>query len=432
MAKVKELLGLEAISFQGKDSGLFTSLTEEIASIRAAGPVTDRSIICSGIDCIIKKYTNISTTWELCDSECPNAGVYPPDININHPLLLDYEREFKKGSTLTQMIKNTGQGKFLAVVDRDKGMVFGVYSQILCKAYITKGMLELKEISDASIAAILLHEVGHLFTFFEYMLDTVTTNYATATTVQQLLKTERVKDRVVILSQYEKVCNFTLDNKETIVSKDNAGVIFSMLMGSAVKNKRDITGANVYSYNCCEFVADQFAARHGAGFDLAKGLDVMYTSLKIPEKSSWVALALKPVYELLSFVLISGIFGVMATGAVIVAPISALIFVTLCLLVNPMGDLYDSPKDRVSRIIREYNVALKNRDISGEDRQYYLDQISGLNEIADSINVYKSWNELFWGYFVPAGKKIKKETEFQQGIEKLTNNSLFAASAQFK
>lgn len=445
MKSTKQLLGLEAISFQDGKSKLMSELADEIGHIRAIGTFTNNLIARSRIAQIIAKHTGISTAWELDENTYMNAYIFLPDMNINHPLLESWERAFRAETTLTELVQRTKSSKLQGTVDRKNSRVYGCFTQTTSSACLTKGILSSKEISDSGIAAVILHELGHLFTYYELLMGTVTLNYATATATANILKTNNPVERVEILTEFETVCGVRLDDKETIVRTDDKGVIFSQVFGSVIRDKRDETGMPVYSYNSCEYVADQFAVRHGAGFELAKTLEVMFRDFKDPSTRTWAAHIFTNILGICFTGAVGSLLGITTitqVAAVVgsvsfnlvgaVAIVGAMLFISVALMLCPPGDIYDKPRDRVSRIIREYNAALKDTRLKGDVRQYYLNELNSLYAIEKTLVDKRSWTDAVWAYMIPSGRKARKDEQFQQAIEKLANNSIFAAAAQFK
>lgn len=440
------MIGLEAIAFQGTTNGgiskLYEELTEECDRLRALGKVSDASIRQSRLSSIISKHTGISTAWELVDCDAPNAAVYTPQINKNHPLLIDIERAFTECETLTELVQQTKRSKFNAVVDRENCRVMGDFTKITSRAIITSGMITAPGISGKNIASVLLHELGHIYTFYERMVDVVTQNYATVSASQRILKTESPEIRMELLLEYEKVVGVRLDNKDTIIREQDGQTIYCQIMGTTVRERRDINGAPIYSYIACEFVADQFATRHGAGLELGRGLEVLYRGGSDPAMHGWVYNMMKNLFEI-SLLGLYGAFysvssalyfsgGAIAVGtAVTLGVIGAVCVIIAILCINPLGMIYDKPLDRIARIEREYNNALKDRKLDSVTRQYYVREVEGLREIQKGMKNHMSWNEAFWTYLIPAGNRAKKDKEFQQTMEKLSNNNLFAAAAAF-
>jgi hypothetical protein len=74
-------------------------------------------------------------------------------------------------------------------------------------------------LSSAEAAALLIHEVGHLFTMMELVKRLSETNYIVEEGTRRLLTANTKEQRIVILSDIEDSLNVKLSDKEKLAIK---------------------------------------------------------------------------------------------------------------------------------------------------------------------------------------------------------------------
>lgn len=135
-------------------------------------------------------------------------------------------------------------------VSSDKRMRFT--NRDICNAKITftTGILFEKEMNPEYLVAIMLHEIGHIFSFIFFKLS------AELDALQNILS-KKLNDKELV----EKYNNY---NKKEKRSADDAAIDGAL-----------ITFSNPYSQEGEKF-ADHFAAYYGYGYELAQGLAVFF------------------------------------------------------------------------------------------------------------------------------------------------------------
>lgn len=135
-------------------------------------------------------------------------------------------------------------------VSPDKRMKFTNRNICNAKITFTTGILFEKEMNPEYLVAIMLHEIGHIFSFIFFKLS------AELDALQNILS-KKLNDKELI----EKYNNY--NKKEKRSADDNA-------IDGAL-----ITFSNPYSQEGEKF-ADHFAAYYGYGYELAQGLAVFF------------------------------------------------------------------------------------------------------------------------------------------------------------
>ncbi|AQT28174.1 putative virion structural protein [Vibrio phage pVa-21] len=413
----------EAIDHQGK-SKLFDVIAGAIEELRAGGDYSDEAVAKLGLAARIEDLSGIATKFHIVRAPFHNAAVQPPQLDKNHPMIANILRMMASNEDLETVKKFSGN-KLIGTVDKSDGRVYGGFSKLVCPVYITTALLEDKTFSNREISAIILHELGHVFAYFERLIDLVTMNYAIYTAAERMLKLESVVDRVEVLSEFDKYTGVKIPEKETVAKSNEKGTVYTHLACESIKQRRNVEGEEVYSYRGFEFSADQYATRHGAGAELVTALDKIERKVWLnPSYISW------PMHIMVELIKVT----VYVIGSVLAAQSNPFtLFGTLGLLIaaRPMNKLYDDPAERFKRIEGEMVAELKNRQLTEDRRQQVLTDLDIVREVSKQVSTKRSFWEATWAYVIPSGNASRKRMEFQQQLERMTNNDLYVASALF-
>lgn len=416
-------IGNEATAFVN-NSKLFERLTDAIGKLRTMGNYDPSSCAQSGIAKIVYEETGVSILFKVAPTSYKNAFAYIPDLDRNNPILANFIRGWKSNADLHKVINFTGNN-FNGLVDKVHGRVAGDFSKIVIPAGFTKGLLNDESITDRQLAEVLGHEIGHFVSYCERLIDLVSMNYAAAYTVERVLKLSTDKDRIKLLSEYEKVVDIKLSDKETIATSESGDVIYTHLVLETIKNRRNEEGNQTYSYRGFEYSADQFVTRHGGGLELAKVVASLATDDFHSATRSWPA---HLIIQMFTVIIFGGFIGIVIRKTFVIA---AIVTALICLATGSDQKIYDDPEERIKRMRNELVASLK--EISdAEIKATVLRDIEGMDRLLENIKDKPTWNEAIWQYLVPKGIKDRSAREFQQDLEKLMNNDLFIAAARLE
>lgn len=420
MGKLQEYVSsLEAIDFQ-YNALFFRELTAKIQAIRDSGDYSDEELKKSGIDALIKEHTGISCTVKV-DKEFRgyNAYVYPPQLDKNHPLLNYWRRHVGGSADGLAAIKAAGKA-VEGLVDLKRGRVAGVFANIPIRIYITIDLLRdsYNRFTASEVAAILLHEIGHVFTYFEFIVMTLTTNHALEAVSRALLSTHDKEYKVRIVKEASKQLNAPLDDPEALAESTNATVIHTVILESKLRGMRSSLGSDIYDQRSWEYLADQYATRHGAGRELATALDKISRIYGDPSVLPSTLHVIIEAYKVVVFI------GMSLT--------LFLLPVVILLMINPLVGDYDRHGERLTRIRQQLVEALKNRRLSKIYRDQLLEDIKAIDQLLAKVKDKSTLLEAIWKYLVPAGRKQWKQTVIQKELEELAANDLFVAAARLQ
>lgn len=419
---VRELVSKEAIAFQ-KDPKLFNELVGLFEPLVATGDQSPQTLkdVGTHIEKAVLKHTGILVSIGWYNEANAYASV-PAGLNLSNPLLEASKvflgasnREFKVWVDSLRKVDKELTG----AIDRKRSRVSGVFSKILCPVMIGLPLFSKNgfiRMTAPEISAILLHELGHLFTFFELLATTMMTNYAMETVLHAMTKVDDRLIRIKLVTTASEIIEANGTNVEKLVDEKNPQIVQAVLMKNAVDYSRSANGSRVYDFRGFEFLADQFASLHGAGRALASALDklVAWSSVVPRLQSNW------------SF--FHNAVLVMRTMLQVTIHVTALPFLILALAFPGMDEeSYDPPRERLMRIRRNLIQALKDPRLSDQQR---ADLVADTDELDRLIERQPSGSAFMYLYrYLTGGRRqALKQEKFQQDLEALAANDLFLAA----
>lgn len=417
-AKDKPKVTLESIDFQS--GALYHELTEAVAALRKDGTYTEASMKRIDIPGIIKARTNMKVSFVVNRDIGYNAHIMPPMVDKNHPFMRDFLREYGDFSDGRKLLNAMG-GKALGTVDRKRGRVDGVFANIEGNIEVGMDLIGGKMYTDGEIAAIILHECGHLFTYFEYLGLAFTTNQVMAAVSKACYETDDVKERKILLVKAESVLGITIKDKDSLAATAKpfrTSAVQAVILTSSAEKSRSELGTNIYDIRSWEQLSDQFAARHGAGKDLVTALDKLYRTSW--HRSSMVTITYLAL-EVAKLIMFAGFIVVMLPTMLL-----------LLLVTNPTEKVYDEPEARIRMIRQQIGEELKQKGLTDLRRKALLADLEAVKTVEEGLDDKRTFMELFWTTFTPWGRKAAEQETVQKQLEQLASNDLFVMSAKFK
>lgn len=425
---------LEAVQYQGK-SLFLQDLTLAIQRMKDENDITTHHLEAVGVDKIVFKYTGLNTKTEIAkEGEMMfNACAYPPIIDGNTPFFNLHNdagyNDFIESEKLGERKLRSFSEDLRATVDRKKGRVGGLFSKIPLKMFL--GYQLVRELPAEQTAAVYMHEIGHLFTFFEILVDTVATNLAISAASEALGKSESAVQRLEIIHAYERVAGRSLtDAKALAESKLNTQAYQAVLIREYVgEPARSGNNSRTYDFRGSEFAADHYATMQGAGKDLVAGLDAIYTKFGINTRQSF------GTWFLIQALGAAAVIFVAATN--IMNPVTllqtfAMWAALIGLMLNPYMEhnLYDEPKARALRVRNNLVQALKDLKLNPKERADLLDNIEFIDEITADMADRRNLLQMIWVTLTPARRRQYSQIKFQKELEDMINNNLFVSAGK--
>ena len=352
-----------------------------------------------------------------------NAAVQMPLLNMNHVFRYDYLREWF-GSELeevaTKDIRKDKSKSKTGWVDIKNQKVGGYYSDMEIPIWIGfDGIVKIKSgwnETAEEITAVILHEVGHAFSFFIAMHYLIRSNSALQSTHRELMECSTQSSRVKLLTTVSSDLDVTIDDIDGLAVNNDKDMISTVLLSGMMKNIRNELGGDIYDMRDCEAMADNFAAKNGFGLELVTGLDKFpaYNADKYGRSRNMLMLLLQIVLNV----------GLTA--------MSAGLWLFVVFNINNTKKIYDDPVERYTRIRQDIIGNLKSQNVPAKVRDKALDDIEVIDKI---ISKYNNKPELFVAmseFFLKEGRRNKSVRKLNQLFEKMANNDLYVAAAKFE
>lgn len=430
----KSLLALEGIDHM-INSKLGQGIEEILKEFRKLNRVTSLKVNSSNLSKHIQDCTGLK--FEFLTFEDLNAYVYPPDVDKNNVLIMQNRRMIFENLDSKNMLED--KDFFTGGIDLKNSKVSGDYTKFIMTLGIGEPLLyKYSEFSIQEATGIILHEIGHAFTYLEMLTRVVKTNYLLMEGTKRLMSAENKEQRVKILNEIENLAGSPLeDKKELAENKKDAGVYQIVILKATIIESESNLGFNIYDSRACEQLADNFAARHGYQRALATGLDKLYNSGLIPDKAY-----LNPFFN---FILnIIQYLRALGTVRILIAMITSAnpqavfygLFMTFFYIIfliavgNPLAMTYDPLEYRITKLRQQINDALKDKLLPVEIQKRFVNDAKIVDEIInkfyyDNLGAY----ETLWRWFYPPSYSREKLTKFQYKIEAMMNNDLYTAAA---
>jgi hypothetical protein len=422
-------LASESIHFQD-DEKLFKQLSDKISLIRTnkkLNSLSDKKFYESTeleeLAGIIKKHTKISVFFEESGSMGP--AVYTPTINKNHVFYTTDNKElyeFFEHDTeedIKKLMRAVKKKIYFGSVDLVKGQVHGAFEQMEFKMLMPKTMFMQSQFTAEEVAAVMLHETGHIFTFCEFVNRTMSTNQVISNLLR--VNTSSITDarKEVIFRQAAAEMKMTKEETEALAKAQRDESIAVIVLGRHAEESISELGYNAYDVNSCEYLADQFSTRQGAGRHLVTGLDKIFKQYGQTNSGIFWGEMILFLYTFILIVLTGGL------AALIMVPL--IIFAA-----NKENNIYDSSRARMNRIEHQIIERLKDKNISDELRTKLLEEQEVIAKVSSEYSDKLSIIEGIAYYIRPGYRKAHKLELLQKQLESFANNTLFVNAAQFQ
>ena len=416
----KLTFALEGI-FHQLDSTLGKELEDAIADLQKENKtIRQNDLRAANLENIVEKHLGLSVDFNLDKSA--GAYVYIPHIDPNSIMIDDELRHYFKTVTMPKILKDKKvlEGQVDLVKAKVSGDLCSIVSPIhVCQDYFTSS----SRLTPAEITGIILHEIGHIFVYFEMMTRLTRTNYIMTDVLENLMEVKDKKEKLEMLTRIEKLTKSTIENKEKIaersINKDKLTVV--VLCADIEKSKNDL-GADIYSQRGYEQLADNFASRFGYAVPLATGLNKIYKQFgDMATRSPW----LHCFMEICSMFLTAGLaYLALTTGFYYFA---YLFVYRLVMATQANNSSYDDPKERVKKLKNQINDLLKNPDLTIDQKRKLVEDHNNTTKVLDMLYDNIGWAEALWK--LSFGRKSANVIKEQDLLEGLANNDLFAAAA---
>lgn len=431
-------LGMEAIDFQPKkEFGM--AIEEELERLLGSGRVTKKAIAESNLAKIIEDFTGMPVKM-VGETGYDAYMNFENVMNKNHPLIEGFIREFlTDSSTLVDYGKMKHQ---LITVDLRRGYIHNLRDDVKHIIGLGTGFFEKRSnINMKEVTAIMLHEIGHWFSYYEFLSRQLSTNAVMLDVTQRIMRIDDPQKRILAVSELRKegIDNKALDELDNVASEKEAMVL---ILSEEVKQARSELGIDIYDITQWEKLADQYCARWGYGRYVVTGLDKLYAETGTGTRAGAIVNLVTSTIFALSLVsgafantavaitsLITGSFGVAA-----VAALYAILAIGLLGLLGDPGWIYDDNKVRFDNVKKQLIARLKETDDKKEVR-VLLNDIQAIEDIAN-----RTFNDDDFNMFKLIGRRLGvinnrrnwRALESQRIMEYFANSELNIAAARLE
>lgn len=426
------VMGTEAIKHQMK-TALFEDLLAMVNKIRQSPKLNQATIAESGFASILKRHLDMNAYLQVSDIRF-DASCKPAHLDANHEYHKRLPRDVQaaaKNELSEEAAYWTATKKYIAgSVDTATGRLGGDFTSMPVRFMLWGGFLRNNSLfTPEETAGIILHEVGHGVTFFRALNATVTVNSIVATAADELLSTKDVKFKYKLINNLEDSygIKYSDEGKETLVDTDSKSAASTIILSHTIKSTRSELDAGILDMRQCETAADQFAARHGGGVAVASGLAKLYKATGHSSTKSRIRILFGAILSMLAgaFIFMMG-----QATAWFMIPFNMLRSFIGFIYSNPNAAMYDDPETRLKKIRLEL-IARSKGKLNKQQRKDLDSEIECIDALISELDDKQSLHQLVWNNLTPGGRKYKNRAAYQETVEQLFNNDLYAAANLF-
>lgn len=380
---------------------------------------------------LIYKRLGIKTSFRF-NNDCLGA-VMPFFINKHHIFLDEFFRGQNLGLRDQEKLLKEFNNKS-GWVDLHAAKVGGIFSEYTHIVYLdVVGHIKRVNSTIPEIVAILLHELGHAFTFYEFADRVQTSNQVLAHLSQEIRKPTAPGRRIYLFKELAESFGVKDEEFHDMIEENNHVILGLKLFKKYIGFVSSQLPNAKYDETSSEQVADNFATRFGYGRPLITALDKLYQGS--PERSAslrrWM-----PYLEIIFAVImpIAFIFALFVTGAVIPGVlISAIFFIVFFSSGDADRDMtYDVLKMRYTRVRHQYIEMLNTVPMAKEELRKVINDVHRLDEIIKDTAIYRTLYNRVMNFLSFRNRAARDDIELQYLLEELAHNNLFLKSAELK
>lgn len=425
---------MESINFQSKMFGRNIELiVDEIKDFTGTAKELNDSKLKTKLEEVIKFNSGIQVVIEF------NTGMVAVKIPIftaDHLFFEDYYKTLQKES-VKQFYKAIEKYSNRSTIDLKNAKISGVLSSIAIPFYLSFDFIKNKKLTSEHITATILHEVGHAFTLFEYSNRMAKTNQALALVSKSIMNRESDTDRVIYLRKASEMITGREDSFKDYEKIKNIAIITDVFLKTTKEKACSELNTDNYDDVACEYLADQYVARHGYSRALVENLDILGSNYNVFEYKH------RPIILVHLTSILSGffnIFVILNPGIILTIPVIGVIvyifnFFILYYKIFSSGYsdkdyAYDDLFIRFKRNKEQIVNYLKDINIDKETKKTAIEDIEKIENIMKNIRQYESIFEKLSLLFSKKSRDTKRSIELQNDLEALASNDLFTRAAK--
>lgn len=413
----------------------------------------------------VKNYVEVDEKDEVINPNDLNVHVVSYHLNNSLatilgmiPLANDMELKFiedgAKSTIKLQDIKKKAER--VGSVDLKNSKVHGLFAKEY--AFISVGWVFLVTdvLTDEEVAASLCHEIGHVFTNFEFVADLVTFNHTLRALVNTTVSKMPTSQKTVIFKEIlegEELSQI-VDAKE-LAKLQSPNAVAAWVGEAKLRKIQSEYGLDQYDMTTNEGLADQFASRHHFNKALVSGLvkiiaiageDIKAKNIRqaalekariVSDVFGYGALAAGGIAGLTGTPVMVGV--AVATGVLsLVARIWSFTLGGAFVRVNVTQDsIHDSGITRLRRLKEDMVTKIKDPKLPKDEVQEALSCIAQVDLYLEGVKKFEgsALDQVFFnGLFIieKAFVRRDKQEAIARQLEELMNNDLFVRATELK
>lgn len=358
--------------------------------------------------------------------------VYIPDVNPSSVMYGDWSK-FATGNDGLKMINEIGNNKMVVgIVDSKKSMLTGDFSKQQIIINVDLNLFAKNSFTAEECAAIILHEVGHWFTYCE-TLDRVVTGNMLLIGLSKAMSNGDPSVREIAIKRAGSILDMEDHVVQDLQKTTSDKVVTTVFITDFGKKLMSTQGHSFYDQNTWEMLADQFAVRHGAGRHLVTALDKLLVSTE--QRRSTFLYYFVEIARVAMSVLSIIAASIMASNPFLTA---ILLFSIHFVILGSTGHeydgapTYDKPKDRFLRARRQLIEQTKNVNLSPEMIKSISEDVKLIDGVLGNYTEREKWFETVGNFLFSSSRRRKDSVDFQRDLEKLAMNDLFLSAATMR
>ena len=433
----------ESIGFQ---SSVFADALTAEFTVLLTGKLTSKDAhkhpSRTKIEDLITKYTGLNISFDLSSDMDPCT--IPIRVNTDHVFTADWMKGLIEPDA-NRLLDKAESSKKEGAINLKEGKVYGVFTKAESPIFMNIEKLKTYKLTAQECTAILLHEIGHVFTYLEYMTRTVRTNQALAAVHRSLTNNTTKDEHKIIL---ERAGYLAADDDSAFIEltdiKDSQTVttviIHKGMNGTRKHNELGAASAN-YDMTASEQLADQFAARHGMGRHLTSSLEKLHQfsgSLEYNQGKRYLFMTIQLiVLSVVAIKVITSIITLPYAGLhgplILYKSIATAISIYMLIFLSGDGQrdrTYDDLRVRFLRVKEQSIQYLKDNNISDKESKRVIEDIKQIEVAISKVKDSKLLFEIISNYVFPSNYKAMKAADLQRDLEALAANDIFVKAKE--
>lgn len=319
-------------------------------------------------------------------------------------------------------------------VDLKHAKIGGIFSEYLHDLYCDIfGNLIIYKMTVPEVTSIILHELGHVFTFYEFADRMETTNQVLANLSKEIRKNDNSDEAKKEYYIKEALTEFgaTPEIIDDILNENKQVILGIKLFKQYIVYMKSQLPNSAYDNTAAEQLADNFAARFGYGRQLVTILDKFdYEETRMIGVLSFIEFIDFAIYPSLWALASMSMFGSLfiAFGLFVVVFRSTL---------NDYGAAYkdmryDDMRARYVRVRQQYIEMIHKLNLPKDRLQTAINNIHAMDVIIKRTGNYKSIMEKLANFIFSVHRTTNDSVEMQYLLEEITHNNLFLKSAELQ